>query len=433
MSEKAKAARRAAGWLGRPVVILSSVVVIIIAVLLLPGGSTDEPGGVDIYSGGTRLNLVAYAVPKVGYNEIIPAFRETDAGHDIGFRESYGASGDQSRKVVRRIPTDIVNFSVEPDIKRLVDAGLVDKDWKKAVPDDPSQSSVPFGSVVSFVVDRGNPKNLTTWDDLLADGIEVISPNPASSGSAKWNLLAPYAYWLDQALRLQHDPGAGIIPGSEQDTTGFGYDYPAAHTSALGKVEQLVRHFKVRPSSGREATSTFQQGQGDVLLSYENEAIFLTREGTDRGKGPVEFVNPAVTFRIENPVAVLEDSTNKEAAETFRDYLFTDAAAEIWAKQGFRPAGDLFNKDGETPLIDRAYPGGDAPFKSFDIAYSIGDIARVFGEIATTDPELADEYALLTKDEETGEQVPRKGWSIVDNFLFKTQGQIIALYSKVGS
>src|SRR5690606_30404256 len=158
----------------------------------------------------------------------------------------YGASGDQSRKVARHVPADVVNFSVEPDINRLVKAGLVDKDWKTAQPYD----STPFGSVVALVVRKGNPHDIQDWDDLLKPGIDVITPSPASSGSAKWNLLAPYS----------------AVSNGGQD-----------HEAGLDYVSELVRdHLSINPKSGREATTAFQNGQGDVLVSYENEAIFLT-------------------------------------------------------------------------------------------------------------------------------------------------------------
>ena len=138
-------------------------------------------------SAGT-INLYAYAVPKVGFDKIIPAFNATDAGKGVAFQQSYGASGDQSRKVEAGAAADIVNFSVEPDVTRLVDAGLVDKGWSSG-----EHKGIPFGSVVTIVVRKGNPKGIKDWDDLLEPGVEVVTPNPFSSGSAKWNLLALYA------------------------------------------------------------------------------------------------------------------------------------------------------------------------------------------------------------------------------------------------
>ncbi|MEE2057736.1 sulfate ABC transporter substrate-binding protein [Rhodococcus artemisiae] len=266
------------------------------------GGASDTVGGDAGADGsGGTVNLYAYAVPKVGFDLLIPAFQETEAGDGVVFQQSYGASGDQSRKVRDGAEADFVNFSVEPDITRLVDAGLVDEDWNAG-----ADKGLPFGSVVTIVVREGNPKNIQDWDDLLRDDVEVVTPNPFSSGSAKWNLLAPYA--------------AKSNGGQDQQA---GLDY----------VTALVQdHVKVQPKSGREATETFLQGTGDVLLSYENEALFIERNGD-----PVEHVTPPVTFKIENPAAVLSDSANAEKAQAFLDFLYTEEAQRLWGEAGFRP------------------------------------------------------------------------------------------------
>ena len=267
------------------------------------GGSSDTVGGGESSgdgSGGT-INLYAYAVPKPGFDKLIPAFQATEEGADVEFQQSYGASGDQSRKVKDGAEADFVNFSVEPDITRLVDAGLVEADWNSG-----PYNGIPFGSVVTIVVREGNPKNITDWDDLLQPGLEVVTPNPFSSGSAKWNLLAPYAAKSDGGA----NPQAGL-------------DY----------VTTLVNeHVKIQPKSGREAPEAFLQGSGDVLLSYENEALFIERNGD-----PVEHVTPPTTFKIENPAAVLTNSKNAEKARAFADFLYTPQAQRLWAEAGFRP------------------------------------------------------------------------------------------------
>ncbi len=152
------------------------------------GGSSDVAGDSGQSDASTTLTVVAYAVPEPGWSKIIPAFTASEEGKGIAVTTSYGASGDQSRAVVDGKPADLVNFSVEPDITRLVKADKVAKDWNA----DATQG-IPFGSVVSLVVREGNPKNIKDWDDLLQPGLEVVSPSPLSSGSAKWNLLAPYA------------------------------------------------------------------------------------------------------------------------------------------------------------------------------------------------------------------------------------------------
>ncbi len=273
------------------------------------GGSSDVAGGGDQPAAATTLTLVAYAVPEPGWSKIIPAFAATPEGKGVAVTTSYGASGDQSRAVVDGKPADIVNFSVEPDVTRLVKANKVAKDWNADV-----TKGIPFGSVVSLVVRKGNPKNIKDWDDLLQPGIEVVTPSPLSSGSAKWNLLAPYA--------------AKSNGGKDQQ-------------GGLDFVNKLVtEHVKTRPGSGREATDVFLQGTGDVLISYENEAINVERQGK-----PVEHVNPPQTFKIENPVAVVTSSTHLDKATALKNYLFTKEGQNIWAQAGFRPVDPSVAED----------------------------------------------------------------------------------------
>lgn len=269
------------------------------------GGASDVVGGGDS-DADTTLTLVAYAVPEPGWSKIIPAFADTPEGKGVAVTTSYGASGDQSRAVVDGKPADIVNFSVEPDVSRLVKAGKVSPEWNTDV-----TKGIPFGSVVTLVVRKGNPKNIKDWDDLLAPGVEVVTPSPLSSGSAKWNLLAPYAAKSD---------------GGKNQQAGLDY------------VKALVNdHVKTRPGSGREATDVFLQGTGDVLISYENEAIHVERQGAEKGKVEVEHVNPPQTFKIENPVAVVTASTHLDKATALKNFLYTPQGQKIWAQAGFRP------------------------------------------------------------------------------------------------
>jgi sulfate transport system substrate-binding protein len=273
------------------------------------GGSSDVAGGGDEGSAETTLTLVAYAVPEPGWSKIIPAFAATDEGKGVAVTTSYGASGDQSRAVVDGKPADIVNFSVEPDINRLVKGDKVAKDWNAD-----ATKGIPFGSVVSLVVREGNPRNINDWDDLLQPGIEVVTPSPLSSGSAKWNLLAPYAAKSN---------------GGKDSQAGLDF------------VNNLVtEHVKTRPSSGREATDVFLQGTGDVLLSYENEAINVERQGK-----PVEHINPPQTFKIENPVAVVTSSAHLDKANALKNFLYTAEGQKIWAEAGFRPVDPAVTED----------------------------------------------------------------------------------------
>ena len=268
------------------------------------GGASDIAGGgkgSGDDSAETSLNLIAYAVPEPGWSKIIPAFAATPDGKGVEVTTSYGASGDQSRAVADGKPADLVNFSVEPDVTRLVKAGKVAPDWAAGV-----TRGIPFGSVVTLVVRKGNPKNIKDWDDLLRPDIQVITPSPLSSGSAKWNLLAPYAAKSD---------------GGKNQQAGLDF------------IKALVNdHIKTRPGSGREATDVFLQGSGDVLISYENEAINVERSGKD-----VEHITPAQTFKIENPVAVVSTSAHQDKANALKNFLFTPEGQKIWAQAGFRP------------------------------------------------------------------------------------------------
>jgi sulfate transport system substrate-binding protein len=315
------------------------------------GGASDTTAGKNDTGGATSsLTLVAYSVPKPGFDKVIPAFNKTDPGKGVQIQQSYGASGDQSRKVKDGAAADVVNFSVEPDITRLVDAGLVDASWNAD-----ANKGIPFTSVVVLAVRKGNPKGIHDWDDLLKPGVEVVTPNPFSSGSAKWNLLAPYAAKSDGGK----NPQAGL-------------DYLSKLISA--------DHVKVQPASGREATETFLQGTGDVLISYENEAIFAERKGD-----PIEHIIPPTTFKIENPVAVLKNSGNLGKAVAFKDFLFSVAGQTAWAQAGFRPvdpkvAAD-FTKDFPAPaqkLRTIADLGGWKQVDKDLFAQGTGSIAQIY-------------------------------------------------------
>jgi sulfate transport system substrate-binding protein len=290
------------------------------------GGASDstEDTGSSARPDGVQLSLVAYAVPKVGFDKVIPLFQKTPEGQGVGFSQSYGASGDQSRKVEAGLKTDVVNFSAEPDVTRLVDAGLVDAGWK-----DDQFGGIVSSSVVTLVVRKGNPKDVADWDDLHKPGVEVVTPNPFSSGSAKWNLLAPYALKSDGGK----DPEAG-----------------------LAYLTDLIGHVKTQPKSGREATELFLQGTGDVLLSYENEAIFAERAGED-----VEHHNPPTTFLIENPFAVLNTSEHQAEAQAFKDFLYSTEGQRAWGEAGFRPVDKAVAKEfaDEHPAPEKLYTVAD--------------------------------------------------------------------------
>lgn len=269
-------------------------------VLALTGcGSDDSGSGSD---GGTTINLVGYSVLEQANKGVISAFEDTDAGKGVSFKESYGASGDQSRAVVAGAKADEVHLSLEPDVKRLVDEGLVAEDWK-----DNETKGICTDSVVVFVVQKGNPKDISSWDDLIQPGVGIVTPNPASSGSAKWNLLAAY--------------------GAEKAETGSDEGAQAYMKSFFANVAAL-------PDSGRDATTAFTSGTGDVLLSYENEAILARQSGQD-----FDYIVPDTTLSIENPCAVTDGAP--QAAQDFLDFQKSAEGQKLYAQTGYRPLVDV--------------------------------------------------------------------------------------------
>src|SRR5207302_7310671 len=199
-------------------------------------------------SGGAKsISLVAYSTPKEAYAALIPAFQATPAGGGIKFNESYGASGDQSRAVEGGLHADVVEFSLEPDVSRLVKDGLVPASWNAG-----PHKGIVTDSVVVLAVRKGNPKHITGWNDVVKPGVKVITPNPFTSGGARWNIMAAY--------------GSQIAQGKTP-------------TQAEAFLTTLLRNTVVQDKSARDATQTFASGKGDVLISYENEAIAAQQKG----------------------------------------------------------------------------------------------------------------------------------------------------------
>jgi sulfate/thiosulfate-binding protein len=299
-----------------------SLIVVAAAVLALAaagcGGADDTSGGgasADASSGGGKdvtLSLVAYSTPQVVYDEIIPDFKKTEAGSGVSFKESFGASGDQSRAVEAGLAADVVTFSLAPDVDRLVKAGLVDAGWA-----DNANHGFVTKSVVTFIVRKGNPKKIKTWDDLLKPGVEVLTPNPFTSGAAKWNLLAAY--------------GAKSSGGTNPQ-------------AGLAYVRDLItKHVKVQDKSGREALQNFIAGTGDVLLSYEYEVTTANKKGED-----LDYVIPDDTILIENPIALVNDSKNPVEANAFLEYVLSEPGQQRFADWGYRPINEAVleaNKD----------------------------------------------------------------------------------------
>lgn len=251
-------------------------------------------------SSGKKIALVAYSVPKPAYDALGAAFEKTSAGKGVKITPSYGASGDQSRAVLNGQKADYVAFSLEPDMTKLVPK-YVDASWNSG----PTKGLVSK-SVVVLVVRKGNPKHITGWDDLIKPGIGIVTPDPASSGSAKWNILAAYTHVLEEG-------------GTDAQAAAY--------------LKQFFANVKAKPESGSKATQTFLNGTGDVLVSYENEAIGARQKGS-----AVDYIVPKESILIENPAAVTTKAS--KAAKAFLSFAESDAGQKIFISKGFRPALD---------------------------------------------------------------------------------------------
>lgn len=279
---------------------------------------------------GDEIALVGYSVPAAGNEAVGDAFTHTDAGKGASFSTSYGASGDQSRAVEGGQKADIVHFSIDPDVTRLVDAGLVDENWNSG-PDHGELTD----SVVVLMVREGNPKGIKDWEDLTRPDVGIVAPNPGSSGSARWNILAAWGSQL-QAGR------------SEQEAQDY--------------VSKLVGNVKAFPSSGRDATTAFLDGTGDVLLSYENEAILAKQNGEK-----LDYIVPSRDLLIENPAAVTK--TANESAKKFLDYARSPEGQQEYVAKGFRPLPSAADEV-DTSTVEGVADPAD-PFPKVDNLYTI--------------------------------------------------------------
>ncbi len=275
-------------------------ILVVAAVLGLGAAALAATAGADpARTTDAELNLVAYTTPREAYAKLIPMFQKTPQGADVDFKQSYGASGEQARAVKAGLNADIVALSLAPDVDSLV-PDLVDPKWKRQ-----SFKGMVTNSVVVFVVRDGNPKKIKSWNDLLRPDVDVVTPNPFTSGGARWNIMAAYGAWR-KAGKTDKQAQANLL--------------------------KLFRNVVVQDASARASLSTFNSGKGDVLLAYENEAYFSRMQGLD-----LQFVIPKATILIENPIAVLKESAEKEKANLFLRFLRTPAAQQVFADYGYRP------------------------------------------------------------------------------------------------
>jgi len=281
---------------------LFAALTLLIALVVAGCGSSSNSSSTDSgSSSGGKLDVVGYSTPESVYAETLePAFEKTSQGKGVSFSNSFGASGDQSRAVAAGQPASVVHFSQAGDMERLVEEGeIAAKDWTKQ-----PYGGIATDSVVVILTRKGNPEGIKSFKDIEDKEVDVVTPNPFSSGSARWNIMAVY--------------GSAIEEG----------DSPA---KALAAVKTVLEKTVAQPGSGRDAFSAFSQGEGDVLLTYENEAIKAEKEGEE-----VEYVIPPSTIQIETPIAVTTSAT-EPAAEDFLKFLWSDQGQELWAENGYRP------------------------------------------------------------------------------------------------
>jgi sulfate/thiosulfate transport system substrate-binding protein len=281
-------------WRARKIVGAGLAALLAVGALAANGcGSSSDAAGEG------QVAVVGYSTPQSVYEEgFEKGFQQTPDGEGVSFTNSFGSSGDQSRAVAAGQPADVVNFSVGSDMTRLVEEGQVAPNWE-----DNQYHGIANDSVVVLVVRKGNPDDIRSFDELLSKDVGIITPNPASSGSARWNIMAVYGSQIEQ----------GRSPAQ-----------------ALAAVKTVLSKAVAQPGSGRDAMTAFTQGQGDVLLSYENEAIKAQEAGED-----IEYVIPDGTIQIETPIAVTKEAS--PAAKKFLDYIWSEAGQKLWAENGYRP------------------------------------------------------------------------------------------------
>jgi sulfate transport system substrate-binding protein len=278
------------------------------------GGSGGSTAGA---ASPGKINLVAYSTPEASYAKLIPAFNKTSEGKGVTFTQSYGASGDQSRAVAAGQAADVVHFALEPDIARLVDAKLVSPNW-----DQNQYNGIVADTEVVFVVRKGNPKHITNWDDLVKPGVQVITPNPFTSGGARWNIMAAYGAELKE----------GKTPAQAEQY-----------------LNTLFHNVPVQDDKASAALQTFTGGKGDVLLAYEQDALLAQQSGAD-----IQIVYPPQTIQIQTPIATTVHASS--AAKAFVKWMYTDQAQTILAQTGYRP---VVSKD--ESAFTKAFPNAGNP------------------------------------------------------------------------
>jgi sulfate/thiosulfate transport system substrate-binding protein len=279
--------------------------------------STDSGSAAASAGGSSEINLVGFAVIKSAYDELGAAYAQTDTGKGVTLKGSYGASGAQSRAVIAGQKADLVVLSLQPDVDNIVDAGLIDPSWNAG-----ANKGIVSRSVVVLAVRKGNPKGIQGWADIVKPGVGIVTADPGTSGAAKWNLLAAYA----QAAGPNKDDAAG-----------------------KAYLESFVKNVVSWNDSGRTATDAFVKGTGDVLISYENEAILARASGVE-----LDYIVPESTLLIENPGAATKAAG--PATKDFLTYVTSAEGQKILGSKGFRPIDDSVAITGVEGANDPANP-----------------------------------------------------------------------------
>ena len=328
---------------------LAALVLTLVALAVAGCGSSSDSSSSS--SGGGKLDVVGYSTPESVYQEALePAFEKTSQGKGVSFSNSFGASGDQSRAVAAGQPASVVHFAQAGDMERLVEEGQVDKSWDKQ-----PYGGIAQDSVVVITVRKGNPKGIHTLDDLLTKDVGIVTPNPFSSGAARWNIMAVY--------------GTEVNEGKS----------PA---EALEAVKTVLEKTVAQPGSARDSLAAFTQGQGDVLLGYENEAIKAEKEGEE-----VEYVVPPSTIQIETPIAVTKEAP-EPAAQDFLKYIWSNAGQKIWAENGYRPVNPKLVDPKQFPTPKELFKisqfGGWGKVNDEFFDEESGSVAKIEGELGVS-------------------------------------------------
>ena len=292
-------------------VCIALAAVVLAGTFAVSGNNTKDKNHVEIINVSYDPTREFYEA----YNKIFSKYWKEETGQSVDVIQSHGGSGKQALEISNGLPADVATLALEYDIDAIRNAGLIDKGWIDEYPDD----SAPYTSTIVFLVRKGNPKNIHDWDDLTKDGVGVITPNPKTSGGARWNYMAAWAYANEK------------YNGNETEMKAF--------------IKKLYKNVLVLDSGARGATTSFvENGQGDVLIAWENEAFLSVRDNPD----DYEIVTPGISILAQPSVAVVDENVKKhdnaEAAKAYLKYLYSDEAQELIAENYYRPVDQTILK-----------------------------------------------------------------------------------------